>query len=139
VVWTLKLRGEALKVFRDVASRSLTEMDSTYVSFILTTSIIIAPMTDAASSCGTSVSFHQTAVRQLSWGGAGGDRYTSRSVCKRRDCFIVHGEAYSCWESTFATDSNSSESSVYSSSSDSDSDSDLTGTSELAQPLVIVT
>jgi hypothetical protein len=78
VVWTLKLRVEALKVivFRDVASRSLTEMDSTYVSFVLTTSIIIAPMTDAARSSGTSVSFHQTAVRQLSWGGAGGDRYT---------------------------------------------------------------
>jgi len=44
-------------------------------------------------------------------------------------------KTYSCWELTFAADSNSSESSIDSSSSDNDSDSDLTDTSELAQPL----
>jgi hypothetical protein len=44
-------------------------------------------------------------------------------------------KTYSLWELTFASDSNSSESSVDSSSSDNDSDSGLTDTSELPQPL----
>jgi hypothetical protein len=52
------------------------------------------------------------------------------------DVLLLVVKTYSCWELTFATDSNSSESSLDSRSGDNDSDSDLTDTSELAQPLV---
>jgi hypothetical protein len=47
--------------------------------------------------------------------------------------FIV--KTYSCWELTFATDSNSSVSSIDSSNSENDSDSDITDNSELVKPL----
>jgi hypothetical protein len=50
---------------------------------------------------------------------------------RNKNLFIA--KTYSCWELTFAADSNSSESSIESSSSVSDAD--LTDTSELAQPL----
>jgi hypothetical protein len=49
------------------------------------------------------------------------------------DALLFIAKTYSCWELTFAADSNSSESSIECSSSVSDAD--LTDTSELAQPL----
>jgi hypothetical protein len=51
------------------------------------------------------------------------------------DVLLFIAKTYNCWELTFATDINNSESSVASISSDNDSDSDLTDTSELTRPL----
>jgi hypothetical protein len=48
---------------------------------------------------------------------------------------LFTAKTYSCWELTFAGESNSSESSIDCSSSDNEFDSDLTDTSELAHPL----
>jgi hypothetical protein len=51
-------------------------------------------------------------------------------------CLLLFiAKARRCWELTFATDSNSSKSSVDSSSRNNDSGSDRADTSELAQPL----
>jgi hypothetical protein len=57
------------------------------------------------------------------------------SVDRRRKFLLFIAKTYSCWELTFATDSNFNESSINRSSSNNDLDTDLTDTSELAQPL----